>query len=169
MENSVFKYTRRIEKDFDVTDYTTVYYGKLLELYQNYPTFFTSYEMKIDQKMEEISYELYGSVDYADLILSANNDVFLWGMSYNTDIVIDQSDALKIIIRNELNIPNEGVTESLLEVFDIIENNVDLSNSRRRTITVPKPEKLNTILSLVDDYRTENSIKLAEPGEITNE
>ena len=162
MINSVYTYNTRVLDGYQVNDYTSFYYGGLIELFKQYADYFTSYEAEIDQKVEEISYELYKSVDYADFILASNNDVFLWNMSYNTDIVLDQASSLQTIIKNELNDFAQS-SEDLIDVFNNITNNTEILNTNKIVLTVPKPEKLNALLSIVETYRKNNAITLEEP------
>jgi len=161
MKNTLYKYDRRIVDNLDVTDYTSVYYGKMLELFKSMPDYFMTYEMQMDEKLEGISYKLYKSENYADIILAANNDVFLWSMFYNSDIIMDQADNLHTIIRKELDL-NATLTEDVLSVFNTISVTIEDINSKRKSITVPKPEKLNALISLIDKNREDNRITLEE-------
>lgn len=157
MVNSVYKFDRRVVYDYDVTDYTSVYYGQLRELFKQYPDFFMIYKADVDDKVENISYDLYGSEDYADVILASNGSVHLWGMAYNNDVVLEQVSSLEKIIRKELDI-TEDSPEYLMEVFYSIEEKVNKLNSAKRDLTVPKPSKLNIILSIIDRYREDNKV-----------
>jgi len=167
MKNSVFTYDRREIDGYNVTDYTSYYYGGLLELFKQFPDYFSLYSIEVDQKIEEISYELYGSVDYADIILAANNNVFLWSSPYNSDITYDQTIALTGIISKELdyNELQDGseARANLERVIDNIGNKVNTENTNRKSITVPKPKKLNTLLAIINNYRKDNRMLLDEP------
>ena len=164
MKNSVFTYDRREIGGYDVTDYTSYYYGGIVELFKQFPNYFSLYSIEVDQKIEEISYELYGSVDYADIILAANNNVFLWSSPYNSDITYDQTQALTGIIIKELDFGEyQDNTTNLGKIIDAIGNRVNTENTNRKTITVPTPKKLNTLLAMVNDYRKNNRMLLDEP------
>jgi len=156
MINSVYTYDKMIREGYEVNDYTSVYYGGLLEVFNQYPNYFTSYKINIDDKMESISYDLYGSENYADVILASNNDVFLWNMPYNTDIVLDQLESFTNIIKNELGEGN--INQDILEVFSSIEDENNFLNSKKRDITVPKSSKLNEVLALINNYRADNDL-----------
>jgi len=161
MKNSLYKYDRRVIDGLNVTDYTSIYYGKMLELFKSKPDYFMTYEMQMDEKLEGISYKLYKSENYADIILAANNDVFLWNMFYNSDIIMDQVSSLHTIIKKELDL-NATLTEDALSIFDNISVTIEDINSKRKSITVPKPEKLNALISLIDKNREDNRITLEE-------
>lgn len=157
MKNSVYKFDKRIVNNIEVTDYTSVYYGKLLELFKQFPDFFMTYTADIDDKLENISYNLYGSENYADIILAANSNTFLWNMTYNNDVVLEHVSSLQRIIIKELNI-DENSSQAIIDVFNKIEDDINDLNSRRRELTVVKPEKLNSLLSMIDTYREDNTV-----------
>jgi len=163
MKNNIYKYDRRQIDGYDVTDYTSYYYGGVIDLFKEYPSYFTLYSVDIDEKVENISYELYGSTDYADVILAANNDVFLWAAPYNSDIMYDKTIALTGLIIKELDFAELQGNEDFKEILNRIEEKVNLENTNRKTITVPTPKKINILLSIVKDYRANNHLILEEP------
>lgn len=156
MENSVYKFDRRVVYDMDVTDYTSVYYGKMKEIFKNYPDFFMSYEATTDDKVENIAYKLYGSENYADVILAVNSSVFIWSASYNNDVLEEKNTSLLSLLKLELNV-TEG--EKIETLYANISEKSDSSNSSKKIITVPKPDKLNSLLSLINTYRNKNTVK----------
>lgn len=157
MQNTLYTYDRRIVNDIDVTDFTSVYYGKMLELFESYPDYFMTYEIEIDDKLENVSYRLYGSTDYADIILAANNDVFLWNMPYSSDITIEESNLLQKLLSSELKV-TEDSSDELLDIFDSIDEGITLKNTRKRIMTVPKPDKINSLISIINRSREENRV-----------
>jgi len=165
MKNNIYKYDRREIGGFDVTDYTSYYYGGVLDLFKQYPTYFTLYSVDIDEKVENISYDLYGSTDFADVILAANNNVFLWSSPYNSEIMYEKTVALTGLITKELDFAELQGNENFKDIIERIEEKINLENTNRKTITVPTPKKINILLSIVKDYRAENHLILEEPGE----
>ena len=161
MKNSTYKYTSTLTDSdnlYEVKDYTSIYYGGLEELFKQYSDYFDTYELSMDQKIEEVSYELYKSVDYSDLILSINSDVFLWGMFYNEDIIIEKTNIIETYIRNNI---NRNIVDLDKKIEEIAESISDYNN-RSKIILVPKETKLNTVLKLVSEYRKNNTVKVID-------
>ena len=163
MKNSVFTYDRRKIDGYDVTDYTSYYYGGLLELFKQFPDYFSLYSVHIDEKIENISYELYDSVDYSDVILACNNDVFLWSTPYNSDIIYEQVSSLVGLITKELDFAELQGNDKFAAIIERIEEKINIENTNRMTITVPTPKKISLLLSMVKDYRKTHKLELEEP------
>lgn len=158
MYNCIYKFDRRVVNSIEVTDYTSVYYGALIEVFKSYPDYFMVYETSTDEKIENISYNLYGSENYADIILLSSGIIFLWGSNYNSDVILEQSEAFQRVIVNELNIENNS-SQDIIDVFNGIDDKISDINSKKKILTVPKPENLNMLLSIVDNYREKNRLK----------
>lgn len=152
MTNAVYKYSQLETNLKTHRDYTSVYYGGLFELLQNYKSYFMNYSVADDEKIENISYALYGSENYADVILLVNNEVFLWGLPYNSDVLYEQTETMEKFLRNQLNMSSESVDfEDIMEQYKL---ELESTNSIKRTFRVPKPESMNDVLRIINKYRT---------------
>jgi len=155
MKNTVYNFNTIQTVDGKILrDFTSVYYGGLTELLSNYPEYFDFIDVGTNEKMENVSYDLYGSVDYADVILACNEENFLWCMPYGNEVVIQHSENIRDYIDRNTNFlqPLDAAVE-----FSSIFEEVDYNNSQKRKFRVPYPEKINAIISLIENYRRQNS------------
>jgi len=163
MINKVYTYDTFDRYDYNVKDYTSRYYGYLSKYLQQYPEYFFSYSVEDDEKMENISYKFYKSVDYADLVLAINEDVFLWNVPYNQDVNNNQAELLTKILLNSADLLGINTVEKE-KIEKLAKDGIEEGNSLKRNILLPRPEYLSTVLSLIEKYRDKYNLnkKLAE-------
>jgi hypothetical protein len=77
----------------------------------------------------------------------------IWGAPYNQDILLDYYDVIMGYFYEELNIEEIRLTALQERILD----NLDLANSKRRTIRVPKIEFLPNVIKLIKTYLEENT------------
>ena len=156
MNNTAYTYPTRKISLKTVRDYTAVYYGGLSDIFDQYPDYFMYYDIIDDEKLENISYKLYGSEDYADIILAINNEVFLWGLPYGSDIIYDQQDTYVSLLEASLNVYSSGNSdfEAIAEEIGVT---LDQENSSKRIYKVPKSKSINNVITLINNYRDENT------------
>lgn len=154
MINSTYIFPNREVNLKTIRDYTAVYYGGLFDVIKEYPEYFMDYVLADGEKIEVVSYKLYGSENYADIILMVNNEVFLWGMPYNGDIIYEQKEAMEKFLRSKLNVSSDN--EDFNSIIDAYGEEVDEVNSQKRIYKVPRPDRMNNVLSIINTYRQEN-------------
>jgi len=158
MKNSTLDYKNRTLKNFKFRDYTSIYFGFLLNELNNYPHYFEFIDVVEDDKLENIAYQLYGSEDYSDIILLCNNENFLWSFPYSQDILMDQIEAIVRNLKIEMNITeNPEQMKDFLNLRNEIYERLDESNSLKRRLRIPKPEFLADVIAIIHDYKHQNS------------
>lgn len=97
MTNSILTYNKEELDDFIVSDY----FSKKIDIYSLLAEFISagtlanyvqSYRISDDDKLERISYDIYGSTVYWDLLLQLNDKQPLFEMPYSLDTIIDSSE-----------------------------------------------------------------------------
>jgi len=158
MKNSVIDYKQREYQNFKFRDFTSIYFGNIINELNKYPHYFEFVDVTEDEKIENIAYQLYGNEDYSDLILLCNNENFLWCFPYNQDVLMNQLDSIIRNLKIELNVTeNPQQIQDFLNLKDEIYDRLDESNSKKRRMRIPKPENLGDVLSIVHQYKTYNS------------
>jgi hypothetical protein len=158
MTNSVYYYNNRIdfENRYNVQDFTSIYFGNLSNELNKYPDYFIIIDINNDEKMENLSYQLYGSENYADLILACNSENFLWGVPYNQDTILDLNDSFLKNFKYELNIDEEDEGfEAYIKYKEALLNDLDTTNSKKRKYRVPKKENLADVVNIINNYISE--------------
>ena len=158
MFNSVYNYNSREKDGYKVQDYTSIYFGGLKDLIENYPDYFEFVDINDNEKMENISYQRYGNENYADLIIACNTENFLWSMPYDQDILLDQLEAIMNMINVELNVTpdSEGINLDYKVLETTIYNRIESKNSEKRRFRVPKVEYLTNVINLINNYKKDN-------------
>jgi len=152
MQNTVYTYDTLTSSDYEVADFTSRYYGNISKFLRQYSNYFTVYKLEDDEKIENVSYNLFNTTDYADLILAINEDTFLWNVPYNQDINAEQSELLAKIMLNSSDIINMNMYEKNA-IMQIAQGSIDRLNEYKRNILVPKNEFISTVIGLVERYR----------------
>lgn len=152
MQNTVYTYDTLASKDYEVADFTSRYYGNISKFLKQYSNYFTIYKLDDDEKIENVSYKLFNTTNYADLILAINEDTFLWNVPYNQDINAEQAELLAKVMLNSSDIANMDTYEKNA-MIQIAQNSIDTLNEYKRNILVPKNEFISTVIGLVERYR----------------
>lgn len=152
MKNTVYTYDKFVRYDYEVADYTSRFYGSISKFFRQYSNYFEVYKLEDDEKLENVSYKLFNTTDYADLILAINEDTFLWNVPYNQDINAEQTKLLAKVLLNSADLVNMNTLEKD-RVSEMAKDSIDRLNEYKRTILVPKNEYLSTIIGLVEKYR----------------
>ncbi len=156
MNNTVYNFPTRVVGGYTARDYTAIQYQGIPELLRQYPQYFTAINLADDDKIENIAYKMYGSEDYADVILACNEENFLWSMPYNSDLLLTQEESWTTWVSWETNVtPSEPAYETLRAK---IAANLDQTNSEKRKFIMPKPEKMNDVITLIEILRSENTV-----------
>lgn len=150
MKNSILNYDTEELEEFIVKDY----FSKNVDVYNIFSEleeFLEQYKMADDDKLERISYELYGDPNYWDLLLLINDKNPLLQMSYNYDVLLNDVED-KIAVYSNLIYSHPPLTaERLAAGYDILLNKADDNNENNRFIYVVKPNQLNDVLSILKE------------------
>ena len=92
MKNTILKYSTEELDEFIVPDYFSkqVHIGDLLEDLKALG-YVNLYRMTNNDKIERVSYELYGTTDYWDILLLLNSRDSLFGTPYDYESVAEAS------------------------------------------------------------------------------
>ena len=120
--------------DVDISDYTS------------------TYKMADDDKLERISYDLYGTTDYWDVLSSLNERNPLFEIPYNFDVIAEDStnfvDKYFDTVYSQAPLEQVARIEALSEEF--LTDEVS-DNEYYRYITVIKPSKMSQFLLLLKE------------------
>lgn len=148
MKNKVLEFEKEELDDFIVSDY----FSKpvhLIDDIADFSDFLETYRMTDNDKIERISYELYGTTDYWDIIILLNGREALFNMAYDFDM-LDESTSF-LINFYKANIYSNGILpeERETSLRDEIEDLSDKDNEKYRFIKVPRPARMGDFLRLL--------------------
>lgn len=150
MTNTLLKFDFEEVGDYIVSDY----FSRNIKLFefindQIKKEYFTSYRMEDNDKIERISYELYGTTDYWDLILLINDREAICGNTYDFETCTANVESYI----NKYNIDiysNNSITEERKsELLDEFYEKYKARNENNRYIYVIIPSKLQTFLKII--------------------
>lgn len=150
MTNTLLKFDFEEVGDYIVSDY----FSKNIKLFefiteQIKKEYFISYRLEDNDKIERISYELYGTTDYWDLILLINEREALCGNTYDfetcTANVESYINKYNIDVYSNNNITNKRKEELLQEFYE----KYKLRNENNRYLYVIIPSKLQNFLKII--------------------
>ena len=150
MKNTILNFEKEEVDNFIVSDY----FSKNINLYSIITDnikleFFTLYKIMDNDKIERISYELYGTTDYWDLLLLINDREAFCGMTYDfetcTSNVESYIDKYEFEIYSNEDISDERKTELLDEFYE----KYKLRNEMNRYLHIIKPSKMQDFLKLI--------------------
>lgn len=166
MKNTIYTYPERVIGNIQARDYTSIFYGGLEEIVREKSDMFEYVEVFDDEHIETLAYELYADENQGDTILAANQEVFLWSMPYNSDVLFELQGFYRRFLTKELNIGNGDTRANDLEqVLSDIDDYVELQNSEKRVFKVPKSTRLTDFVSVVDSYRIQNTVTSLDEDE----
>jgi hypothetical protein len=155
MVNTVFTFEKMIRETKLVPDYTSYYFSNLKSYLGNYDNYFTIVSVPENEKIENIAYRLYGSENYADLILAINDENFLWSPPYDQDVINHVSESVLFEFSNQLNLEDFNESLSYLEFKQTIEEYIDNNNSKKKYFKVPRKENLTDVITLINNYKAQ--------------
>lgn len=143
MKNSILKYDYREINDMNVQDYTSFDVTQINDFIIEFTElgYFDWYKTDDDDKLERISYELYGTSEYWDLLLLINWRNPLIDMSYNFDVISDIADS--IVQDYSAQYSNGELPEQHAEQLkSMYENKLTQRNEELRALRIVIPNKL---------------------------
>jgi len=154
MTNSILTYDTEELDEFIVSDY----FSKDVDLYNILQEFsdmgtladyMQIYRISDDDKLERISYDIYGTTAYWDILLQLNDRIPLFEMPYSLDTLIDSSDEFWANYSEQVYFQaplNSTVLQNLID--DEIEKMKE-QNEIYRYIYIIKPTKLQEFLKIL--------------------
>lgn len=156
MTNSILNYELEELDEFIVPDY----FSKKIDLYNVLQEFtdagtlgnyVQAYRIADDDKLERISYDIYSTTSYWDLLLQINDKQPLFEMPYSLDTIIDSSEEYWHNYSNLLYFQAPLQTEVLQVLIDEEIEKMKEQNEAYRIIYVIKPTKLQEFLKILRD------------------
>jgi hypothetical protein len=136
-----------------IPDYTSYYFSNLKTYLENYDNYFFLVDVSENEKIETLAYRLYGSENYADLILAINDENFLWSSPYDQDTLNIFSESILFEFANKLNLETFNETQSYIDFKNLVEESIDNNNSQKKFFKVPRKENLSDVISLINNYK----------------
>lgn len=154
MINTILKYDYEDLGDYIVSDYTSKkidLYNILQEMKDNniLSDYFDIYRMMDDDKLERISYSIYGTTDYWDILLQLNDRNPLFEMSYNLDTIVDSVEIFWKKYSNNVYFQSP-LNDTVLNELILAEiENMKKQNEIYRLIYIIKTSKMNEFLKIL--------------------
>ena len=147
MKNTVLIYDSIESKQFIAEDYTSKKHSKIRSLSEINNTEYIEYkELYDNQTMEQISYILYGTPDYWDLLVTINNKDPLFDMCYEFDILEKIAENRVQTYLQDYSGTYKGDTYERLK--DLMLDKTTHENEEKRSIKIIKPSKIYDFLTL---------------------
>lgn len=153
MKNTILKYTKSEVDDVIASDY----FSKKISIYdftKSHPNLFSSYRLMDDEKLENVSYQLYGTTDYWDMLLMLNDMNPLFDMPYNSDTIINsaRSQLDTYFFYTYSHAPLSDVTRNP-ELIEEFTTKAETLNERFRYIIIVNPTSLAAFIKLLKDNK----------------
>ena len=149
MKNTFLNFDQEEVDDFIVSDYFSRnlrLVDILTEDIKN--TYFTSHRLDDNDKLERLSYDIYGTTDYWDLLAMINDKDPLFGMSYDFENYTSYTDTF-IEDYNDI-YSNKPLSENrILELKNEFYEINRIKNEGNRYIYIVIPSRLQEFLKLI--------------------
>lgn len=156
MQNTLLNYTLEELDEFVVPDY----FSKKIDLYNLIQEFsendtlgyyLATYKIADDDKLERISYDIYGTTNYWDILLQLNDKNPLFELPYSLDTIIDGSEEYWNNYANFLYFQAPLNSEILNNLIDEEIEKMKEQNEKYRFLYIIKPTKIQEFLKLLRD------------------
>lgn len=149
MKNSLLNFDSEDLGQFVVRDYFSANIN-IWEIFNEHKSMFEVYRIEDDDKIERISYELYGTTDYWDILIMLNDRSPLFEMPYNYDLLQNHAEEFinKYIhfVYSEASLADNNRKEELTAEM----LNVNLENNEKfRYLHVVKPSKMGDFIKIL--------------------
>jgi len=151
MKNTVLKFNYEELDEFIVPDYfskeTNIY-----DLVNSIQEYVSLYKISDNDKLERISYEIYGTTDYWDILLLLNNRNPLFDLPYDYDTVYDNAKTfvnkyVYYIYSNAL----LNVGSVFQDLYNEFLNTYTNENEGYRYMLIVKPSKIGEFIKILKD------------------
>lgn len=150
MQNTLIKFEKEEVQDFIVSDYFSrkINLSSIItdDIKKEY---FTTYQIDENDKIERISYEIYKSTDYWDLLILINSLDSLSDMPYDFDTYSDSVDKFLSDYSNKVYSNKPLNSTRLQELKDEFYESTRIKNEKFRYIYVIKPIKMQDFLKMI--------------------
>jgi hypothetical protein len=113
------------------------------------PEYFTTYKILDNDKIERISYEIYGTTDYWDLLLLINDREALCGITYDFETCTSNVESYINKYEFEIYSNNDISDERKTELLDEFYEKYKLRNEMNRYMYIIKPSKIQDFLKIL--------------------
>lgn len=152
MKNFILNYDQEEVDNYIVSDY----FSKKINLYDyltssDISDYLSTYEIADNDKIERIAYEIYGVVDYWDILLLLNDLEPLRGLPYDFDTYTTYIDAYIKNYENDIysnNIFSETRFDELKKEFYEVER---VLTESKRYLKIIKPSKMQSFLKYIKE------------------
>lgn len=156
MRNMVLNYETQEVGNYIVSDYTSTkidLYNLVSEFQDNgtFSEYLDLYRISDDDKLERISFALYGTPDYWDVLLQLNDRNPLFELPYNLDTIIDFSEGFWGKYSSEIYFQAELLPEVLKDRIEEEVERAKAKNEIYRYIYVIKPSRMNEFIKILRD------------------
>lgn len=147
MKNSILNYENMDVENLNLEDYFSLNPYKLIAFNETIDeTFFDYYQIKDDDLIEKISYDLYSDENYWDLLLVINQKNPLFDMVYSEDTVMKMTDDFVDLYPGKISDNHKAF------LVDYYNNKAIEKNESMRTLKIVRPTRLQEYLQLATDY-----------------
>jgi len=137
---------------YQAVDYTSKKVNNIRNMPELNDTNYIEYaEMYNNQTIEQISYILYGTPNYWDLLLIINDKNPLFDMSYDFNIL--QQVAINSVNKYLLNYSGKYKSNTVERLTSLLTYEQEAKNEQNRQIKVIKPNMLNSFLNALKNVK----------------
>jgi hypothetical protein len=153
MKNTIIKHDIREVDEFKYSDYTSRNFRTILTMPELSDTTYFDYLISgVDQTVEQISYELYGTADYWDLLILINDRDPLFDIPYNFDVL---SELARKKIEKYTAKYSGNFDQTNIDVLEArVLSNLEASSDKFKTWKIFRKDKLYDFLTI---YRGMNN------------
>jgi|SaaInl8_200m_RNA_FD_contig_21_2030988_length_1509_multi_5_in_0_out_0_2 hypothetical protein len=146
LTNTVINYKKVTIDNKEIEDYTSIYFGNMKKYVSECDGDFFDWHFSVDDdKMERISYELYGSEHYWDILVLINSRDPLFDMPYNGDTVLSMSEDKTEEYRSGV-FKNSFTTEHTAYMTEEYNKIISERNESFRALRIVKPNKFQEFM-----------------------
>lgn len=150
MQNTLIKFDTEEVDDYIVSDY----FSRKINLYSIITDdvkkeYFVTYQIQDNDKIERISYEIYKTTDYWDLLILINSLDTISDMPYDFDTYTGSTDDFLNAYSNSVYSNSPLNAQRLQELKDEFYETKRISNEKFRYINVIRPSKMQDFLKLI--------------------
>jgi hypothetical protein len=146
LKTTIIQYDKKTSDSYSVSDYLSKDIPEIMTFINSLDaSYFSWYEVKNNDKLERIAYELYGNPDYWDILLLINNKRPLQDMPYDFDAI--NATAELMVEEYEANVYKSDIPESTRSLlFKTFRNKLEIEYESFRIMRIVNPSKINSFL-----------------------
>jgi len=155
MKNTLLTYEKFSSHNYIANDYTSKDFKNILTLPELQDTTFIDYvQLDENQTIEQVSYALYGTPDYWDVLILINNRDPLFDMVYSFDIIDDIAgdEVLKYLS----NYSGMYRSDTFNRLKTITLHDLEIKNDNLRMLKIIKPDRMFDFIKIVNSLNLRN-------------